>query len=145
MFGLESALEALQITAAKTPIPNCTRCLADTEDHRRCIRPAVPDVTKMTKFKSLDDCIMDCLCKTHKYHLERQVGTKRPRWRLANYIITARNHHRALSTIAARQYGQGGQARTSIPYANRSHCGHFHPTSESTACTGSEQDGETEA
>ncbi|KAL9033857.1 MAG: hypothetical protein Q9180_005727 [Flavoplaca navasiana] len=88
MSGLESALKALQIATAKPPIPNCTRCLADTEDHRRCIRPPVPDLTKMTKFKSLDDCIMDCLCKTHKYHLERQPAIIIERYQLLLHANT---------------------------------------------------------
>ena len=58
---------------------NPVRCLANYDSGHRCIRDGTINLKKFSSAKTQEDRIMDCLCKIHKYHLERQVS--RPeRW-----------------------------------------------------------------
>ncbi|KAL9039778.1 MAG: hypothetical protein Q9180_002325 [Flavoplaca navasiana] len=78
MAGFDKAFARLQIAPADTDASpaKVTRCLANIDDKEkhRCTRKGTLDLTRVYTAKSLEERVMDCLCGTHKYYLERQAG-----------------------------------------------------------------------
>ncbi|KAL8809429.1 MAG: hypothetical protein Q9200_003420 [Gallowayella weberi] len=76
MAGFDKSFSKLQITTADADVPPAKfiRCLANIDDKakHRCSRKGAPDQKRAYTAKELEERVMDCLCQTHKYHLERQ-------------------------------------------------------------------------
>lgn len=74
-MDLSSAFTAMHISSKNTRSAKPQRCLADQGNGFRCIRDGTFDKTTIDTAKNEQDRVMDCLCKTHKFYLERQVRT----------------------------------------------------------------------
>ena len=67
-------------TTTMTTLFKSNRCLTNTNGEWRCSKHGVKDFSKTNFAKSSEKRIMNCLCKTHKNHLKRQVSELTEWW-----------------------------------------------------------------